>query len=76
MDVCVCVCSLVSVHLLLKVVFNYGLTTGGASNAFVNEYAVLATLARHPNINAYLGQRVESIPGPAFGRCVTYFVPP
>lgn len=46
----------------LKVMFNYGERTSMVERSTQNEFELLQDLPRHPNINAFLGQRLDTIP--------------
>ncbi|KAH3766084.1 sel1 repeat family protein [Pelomyxa schiedti] len=47
---------------VLKVPFNYGISTKSVQNAFENEYLMSSTLAPHPNINQYFCHFTDRIP--------------
>ncbi|KAH3743383.1 serine/threonine protein kinase [Pelomyxa schiedti] len=47
---------------VLKVPFNYGVTTASVQNAFENEYLISSTLEPHPNINQYFCHFTDRLP--------------
>ncbi|KAH3766519.1 hypothetical protein Pelo_1614 [Pelomyxa schiedti] len=47
---------------VLKVPFNYGVSTARVQNAFDNEYLISSTLEPHPNVNMYFCHFTDRIP--------------